>query len=220
MAMQVAIDSIPALARPAEVEQAISDARTLRDRARQSAEQVAQTQEAVDDAIQQDTEAAALRARAGEPLGAEGKAVAKARGDLLAAQRTLNVTRLAQQGAEDDVGRMIIQHGADWTAALTEEAERAREAARASIAALQDATRRLADALSAENWVDSAIDEQRFDRPVRGVVAASAAPSSRHRTANGEALTIAEILGFAAELVDGPTSTQTSEPPLVQTPQS
>lgn len=141
MTAQVSIDSIPALARPGEVEQAISDARQLRDRAREAAEAVAAAQQAVDAAEREDVEAAAARARAGEPLGAQGRAVEKARDKLLLAQRDLNAVRMAQGQAEDDVAAAIVEHADRWTVDLAGEVERAREAGRASIAALQDATR-------------------------------------------------------------------------------
>jgi transcription elongation GreA/GreB family factor len=75
MTARVSIDSIPALSRPPEVEQAISDARTLRDRAREAAEAVAAAQQTFDAAEREDVESAAAAARAGQPVGAEGKAV-------------------------------------------------------------------------------------------------------------------------------------------------
>ena len=108
----------------------------------------------------------------------------KVRSALLGAQRGLNVVRLAQQGAEDDVARVITEHAADWAVELAAEGERAREAERATIDALADALRRLGDAGSARLWLDTSVDEGRFDRRARGVVAASAAPSSRRTIAN------------------------------------
>ena len=208
MTAQVAIDSIPTLARPSEVERAIADARALRDRAREAAEQVAAAQQAVDAAEREDVEAAAARARAGEPLGAQGRAVDKARDKLLLAQRDLNAVRLAQGQTEDDIAAAIVDRADAWAVELAAEIVRAREAGRASIAALEDATRRLAAGASAENWVAASVSDGRFDRPTRGVVAASAAPSSRRITANGDPLTSSELLAFVSELVD-PPSTQT-----------
>jgi hypothetical protein len=207
MTAQVAIDNVPALARPSEVERAVADARKLRDRGREAAEQVAAAQQAVDVAEREDVESAAAAARAGQPVGAEGKAVEKARSALLAAQRSLNVVRLAQGHAEDDVATAIIEHAADWSVELAAEAERAREAGHASVAALADATRRLGGAGAATNWLAASVDDGRFDRPPRGVIAGSIAPSSRSRTANGEPLSATELLALVDELLDPPTPT-------------
>ena len=217
MTVQVNIDNVPRDCRLPAVESAIDDARRLRDQARAAAEQVAVAQRNIDESVQRDVEDAAARARAGEPLGAEGKGVEKARAALLDAQRTLNVTRMAQAGAEDDVAAAITANAEQWTIELAAEGDRAREAARASVDALADALRRLSAAGSATNWLASAIDDQRFDRPARAVIAASRAPSSARRTANGEALGVDEILGYAVELIDPPTSTPTSAPMVENT---
>jgi hypothetical protein len=72
---RVALDRVPHLARPPEVEKAIGEALALRDRAREAAEQAAAAQANVDELEREDVEAAAARARAGEPLGAPGAAL-------------------------------------------------------------------------------------------------------------------------------------------------
>ena len=113
---------------------------------------------------------------------------------------------------EDDLAAAIVKHAASWAVELAAEVERAREAARATLHVLADAIRRIGDAASARGWLDTAVDEARFDRPARPMITATIAPSSRRRTANSEPLTAAELLGYISELLtDPPTSAPSPE---------
>ena len=108
---RVSIDVVPPLARPAEVERAIAGVQKLRNRhaRRQKLSQPLSRQSTPPNA-NIDVVIAAVAAPAGQPVGAESKTVEKARSALLAAQHASNVTRLAQQGAEDDVAKTIVEH--------------------------------------------------------------------------------------------------------------
>jgi hypothetical protein len=203
---RVAIDHVPQLARPAEVERAIEEALALRDRAREASEAVALAQQTVDQLEREDVEAAAARVRAGEATGTPGAALRKAKDALALATRDQAAVGLAQTQAEQDVAQAIVGHAGAWRAELGREIERAREEGRAAIVALRDACGRVGDGLAIKGWVDAGVDSGGlFDRPVLGVWTGSAAPSSRKRTANSESLSATELFDFLGELIDPPT---------------
>jgi hypothetical protein len=206
MATRINVANVPSLVRPSAVEAAIEAATAMRQRAREAAEAVAQQQHVVDEAQQRDVEQAATAARAGQPLGQPAKALTAARDKLLLLQRDLNALRLASEQCDEQVAAAIVEQADSWGVELDSEAEQAREVGRAAIAALQDACARIGAATSAKNWLATG----EFDRAPVPVVLASYAPSSRRRTANGEALSTSELLGYAIELID--------PPPLVSTP--
>jgi hypothetical protein len=204
---RIAVAHVPAVRRPDVVERAVSEAQQLRDRAQEAADVVAQQQKVVDDREREDVEAAAAKARAGEPFGTPSRALVKSRDDLLAAQRTANVLRVALGQAEEAVVAAIVEHAEQCSSSLGDEAERAREAGRAALAALLDACVRIGDAVSAQAWLAGALSDQRFDRPARTMVEGSIALSSRRRTANNEPMGRDELFGYVAELLVEPTAT-------------
>lgn len=203
---RIAIDNVPTLARPPEVERAIAEARGLRDVAQQSADEVAAAQAKVDQLEQQDVEGAAARARAGEPLGTPGAPVRKAKDTLALGQRNLAAVRLAVEQAEADAVSAISKRADDWAVALREEDEKAREQARSALLALEDAVARIGASGSAQNWLAAATVDERFDRALKPIL--SFAPSSTRMTANSQPLSVAELVGFVREAIEPlPTTT-------------
>ena len=198
----VNLDVIPALGRPAEVEQAITEATALRDRARQAQEQSAAKQRALEDAERADVEAAAERARAGAALGAPPRGVGKARGELEQAKRDAAALSLAAHRSAVDLTESMKAAADEWQTRLEAESEQARERARDAIAALEAATRELGAAASAADWLRSGVADGRFDRQPGAMRIGSVAPSSAKRTANGEPLRVEELLAYARELLD------------------
>jgi hypothetical protein len=202
---RVALDRIPSLARPPEVDAAITEALALRGRAREATEAVARAQALVDELEREDVAAAAARARAGEPLGAPDAALRKAADRLALEQRAQAATRLAQQQAEQDVVGAILASAGPWREGLDAEVERARAGGLAAIAALRDACARIGDGLAIRGWVNSGVEGGGvFDHLAIGVWAGSVAPSSRRRTANSEPLTAEELFRYLAELIEPP----------------
>ena len=206
MATWVNLDVIPQLGRPAEVEQTISEATALRDRARQAQEQSAARQQELEQAERADVEAAAERARAGAALGTTPAAVKKARDQLESAKREAAALALAADGAAVDLVEVMRAQGDAWLAQLDVEAEQARECGRQAIAALEAAARELGTAASASAWLHSGLSDGRFDRQPGATVTAAAAPSSARRTANSEPLRVDELIGYARELIDPPAA--------------
>jgi hypothetical protein len=206
---RVALDRIPQLARPPEVEKAIGEALALRDRAREASEAVAAAQANVDELEREDIGAAAARARAGEPLGTPGAALKTAREQLVLEQRAQAAVRLAAEQAEQEVAEKIISSAEPWRAELDAEAERAREHARAAISTLRDDCARIGDALATKSWIGPGVNSGVFDHQPIGVTTGSFAPSSRRRTANSEPLLADELFGYLAELVDPPAAKPT-----------
>jgi hypothetical protein len=207
MTARVAIDNVPTLVRPAEVEQAIVAAQQMRERVAEQAEAVAAAQHAVDEAERQDVEAAARRARAGEPLGASSRALVKARDVLLLAQRDSNALRLAQQQAEDDLAQVIAKHADAWLEELHRAAEQARARAVDALEQFERDAHEISASGGAAIWLRSGQAEGRFDRAPGMAVVGTIAVSSRRRTANNEPLRVDELVGYLRELIEPPTST-------------
>jgi hypothetical protein len=202
MAARVAVEVVPVVRPPAEVEQAIADAVRLRDRARGATEAVAAAQANAEAQEHADVEQAAARARAGESLGAPAAALKKARDTLALAQRDLAAIRLAQEQSEQEVAEAIVAQADQWCADLATEVEQAREAGRQAIAALEQACARIAAAESAEMWIASGVVDGRFDRRQVVPLGANIAPSSRALTANAAPLGRDELLGYVSELIE------------------
>jgi hypothetical protein len=202
MANRVNVDHVPQLVRPKEVEQAIEAAVAMRERAREAAEAAAAAQKAVDEAEGEDLEAAAARARAGQPLGAQSRTLVKAREELLLKQRDATALRLAAEGVGQEVVDAIGKRADAWVTALGKEQERAREQGRQALVALEDACARIGAVASAQQWIAAAQDDGRFDRPPRMMFEGSLALSSKRRTANSEPMQRAELLGYVGELLE------------------
>lgn len=205
---RINIDLIPKTARPTSVAQAIKGAEAMRARARAAAEAVAAAQNAVDEVEREDVEAAALRARAGEPLGATNRALTKTRDELLLKQRDLNALRLAQEQAEEDVVDAISERADHWAIELRAEADRAREQGRAALIALKDAFAQIGGSTSAQSWLAAASRDGRYDRAAKPTRAF--ALSSARRTANSEPLSVGDLLGYLHEAIEPLPTTATN----------
>jgi len=197
---RINIDLIPQTARPTSVAQAIKGAEAMRARARAAEEAVTAAHNAVDQVEHEDVEAAALRARAGEPLGAQNRALTKARDELLLKQRDLSALRLAQEQAEQEVVEAISERADHWNIELRAEADRAREQGRAALIALRDAFAQIGGTTSTQNWLAAASGDGRYDRPAKPTRAF--ALSSAHRTANSEPLSVGDLLGYLHEAIE------------------
>jgi hypothetical protein len=203
---QINIDLIPQTARPTSVAQAIKAAEEMRARARAGAENVAAAQNAVDELEREDVEAAALRARAGEPLGTQIRALTKARDELLLKQRDLSVLRLAQEQAEQEVVEAINERADHWTMELRAEADRAREQGRAALIALRDAFAQIGGTTATQNWLAAASEDRRYDRAAKPTRAF--ALSSVRSTANSEPLSVGDLLAYLHEVIESVTADQ------------
>jgi hypothetical protein len=210
---RVNVDLVPVAARPPEVEQTIVAAAEMRERARQAAEAVAAAQHAVDEREREDVEAAAARARAGQPLGAPSRPLEKARADLLLKQRDLNALRLAQEQTEDAVAQAVGTHVNEWAEPLQRTTEQARARAIDALDHFEHAALEITHAAGAEAWLRSVVSEKRFDRPAPTMVIGTIAPSSRRVTANSAPLHVPDLITWLREALEPPTPT----PAIVET---
>jgi hypothetical protein len=168
-----------------------------------------------------DVAATAKQIRAGAQPGAVAAAVTKAKQTLELAERNVAAIRVASEGAEDDLAEVMREHADAWLAALDQEADDARQHGLAAVAALEDAAARVSAAAAAAAWLRSALVDDRFDRRIGTMLTGRVALSSRRVTVNSEPLALDAIAAYARELfVEPEPSTQTSAPPLAQTPQT
>ena len=205
MASRVNVDVIPALARPAEIEKPLAEAIELRTRYRQAQEEVAAAQAALDEAERQDVEAAAQRARSGQPIGSVPFGITKASA-LEAAKRTSSALALALQGfgrrrRRDRRERRRLGHGA------RRRGRAGRDDGQAAIEALRTACQRIGGALAAKGWINEGTRLGGYHHRATGVWTASVAPTSAKRTANSSPLNAAEIFAYLGELIE-PLPTQ------------
>jgi hypothetical protein len=96
------------------------------------------------------------------------------------------MTSRADRSCQADLASVMIETSAAWRQALDREVEQGREDGRQAIAALQAACQRIGDAASARHWLETGREGNFGHQPVP-TWTAGAAPSSRTRTANGEA---------------------------------
>jgi hypothetical protein len=200
VANRIAIDVVPEIGRPPEIETAIDEARQLRDRHRLAQEELAQAQQALERAQDADVAAQAERVRHGSAPGALPSAIEKAKRAVEVAERNARAIGLASEQAGQDAVSAISERAEVWTVALRDEAEQARERAGAALAALEDAVAGIGSSGSAQNWLAAASDDGRYDRPVKPIVAF--ALSSARRTANNEPLSVAELVSFLRETIE------------------
>ena len=205
---RINIDTVPTLVRPKVVEQAISEARELRERLRLAEDERAKAQQSFEQAQAADVAAQAERVRQGSAPGALPPALEKARRAVELAQRNTRAIGLATEQAEQDVVAAISKHADAWGVSLQEAAGQARETGKAALVAIESALREIGDAGSAHNWLAGTMSDGRFDRPLKPVL--SFALSSRPRTANDEPLRGDELLAFVAELLAPLTPTPTA----------
>jgi hypothetical protein len=206
---RIALDNVPTLVRPSEVERAIDEARQLRDRHRLAQEELAQAQQALEQAQEADVARAAERVRQGSAPGALPPAIAKAKQAVEFAERNARAIGVATEQAGQDVVAAIAERADDWDVSLRDETERARETAQAALVALEDALARIAGSGSAQNWLSAASEDGRYDRPLKPVLAF--ALSSGRRTANSEPLSVAELVGWLRDAIAPPTPSPTIE---------
>jgi hypothetical protein len=201
-ATRIGLDVVPLVARPDDIDKALDKAVELRDRARQADTDAAGAVAELERLEAADREAAAAAARAGESFGGIPPAVKKARAEVDEAQRVAGVLRLAADQAGDELAIVIRASADTWGTGLDKATEDARAHARKALEALEQALQDMGNAAGARAWIDGAITDGRFDRPVPTVMLGATAPTSRRMTANGEALRRSDLLRFVAELLD------------------
>jgi hypothetical protein len=212
-AARVSIEVVPERSRPADVQRALDEAITLRDRHRAARETVAAAQAELEQAQDADVTATAERVRAGDAPGAMPAAIAKARAAAEPAERNARAIGLASDAAQSDLAAMIQQHAESWLAALDAESEQARVRAVEALDMFDEARATISATSAAGAWLRSGLVDQRFDRRVGVTSAATVALSSRAVTANGEPLRVDDLIAWAREAIE-PTSTQTSAPTI------
>lgn len=201
MTVRLDVDRIPEVRRPPEVGALVDEARGLRDRVRQATEALAAAQAKLERAEHDDAVAASQRIRQGATIGAEPATVAKARTAVDAARRAERAATLAADACLVDVGSAIRAQSDRWVADLGDEEAKARDHALDALDKFQAALDDMRNAASAIGWIQGANADGRYDRAARVPILGSVAPTSRTRTANGEALRVDEVVAFARELV-------------------
>jgi hypothetical protein len=201
-------ETVPTLARPTEVETAVAETVALGVRSREARDQLTAAQHDREVAEAADVEAAARAIRSGQSAPSISTAVAKTRQKVDSAQRTASALSLAADAAAMDATETIRAHAETWAAALDVEQERAKERALVALSELGQALGDLNAAASARGWLTNALDDGRFDRPVRKAFVGTVAPGSARRTANQEALRVDELLAFVGELIEPPLPPQ------------
>jgi hypothetical protein len=202
--MFVKPEAIPQVARPGRVARSVDEATKLRARLAEAREAGRQAAGALERAEADDVEAQAAAARAGEPVSKASATVAKARSAADAARREVVIIERAVEMADTQLVDVIEQESAQWTTALDREQEQARER---GVRALADFAQALADlraAAAAHVWLQSALGDQRFDRPLPTPVLGARAPSSARQSINGEPFGAELVVGWARELVEPP----------------
>jgi hypothetical protein len=209
MAVRVNLDTIPATAQPAPVAAAISEAGVLRDKLRTAKEAVARVERALTDARQRDIEAAAARMRGGEAIGGQGTQVTKAEQQLAKDQRSAAIIERAYDGATNDLAATIAAASPGWIDALADEQERARAKAVQALDEYEHALGELRSAAATSMWLESALQDQRLDRPLRSPLIGSRAWSSARVALNSEPFMADVVVGWARELLaEPPTPSQ------------
>ena len=209
MAVRVNLDTIPATAQPAPVAAAISEASVLRDKLREAKEAVASAERALTDARQGDIEAAAARMRGGEAIGGQGTQVTKAEQQLAKDQRSAAIIERAYDAACDDLAGALTAAAPSWLDALADEQERARAQALQALDEYEHALGELRSAAATSMWLESALQDQRLDRPLRSPLIGSRAWSSARVAINSEPFMSDVVVGWARELLaEPPTPSQ------------
>jgi hypothetical protein len=168
---------------------------------------VAKAQHTADELEREDVEAAAARARAGEPLGTRSGALAKAKAAVELAQRDQAAIRLAQSQAEADITEAILASGERWRSQLGRDLEQARKDGRKALEQLRAALERISNAAATTEWVNLGLNGRGFDQPPVGAWTALTVASSARRTANSAALNAGELVAFLGEAIDPPAPT-------------
>ena len=110
---------------------------------------------------------------------------------------------VAGRGVEIDVAERsdaMTTNANEWVDRLEKASGEARERATAALADLETALAEIATDASAAAWVRSGKEDGRWDRQPPAMQTGRIAPSSRRRTANGEALVVTEVLAYCQEL--------------------
>jgi hypothetical protein len=210
MATFVNVDVVPQTGRPDPVTTALTEAIELRDRHRDANEMLAAAQTALEQAQQADVDATAEKIRAGTQPGAIPASVQKAKQAVELALRNALAIGVASDAAQTDLATAMIASADSWLEELDGETARARQRAHDALAALEAALHEITATASASLWVRSALDDGRWDRPQRQAIDARIARSSARASANREAFTAEQIIAWAHELLEPPTSTPVS----------
>jgi hypothetical protein len=206
MATFVNVAVIPAI-RPDEVATAVDEALALRTRHREATEVLAAAQHELERAQRADVAATAEKIRAGSEPGAISAAVTKAKSEVELAKRNEAAIAVASEAAQNDLAAVMQKTSTAWIDSLDAEAANARERASDALEAFESAVREIGSAASAALWVRSAIADSRWDRPQRQAIDGHVARSSARVSANSQPFGSAEIVSWARELLEPPTST-------------
>jgi hypothetical protein len=203
-APRVDVDRVPTTGMPREVAALVDEARGLRDKLRTASEQLASAEAKLEQARQDDAQAASERIRKGSTLGAEAPAVEKARQVVEQAKRTERALELANGAALVDLASAIRAASGGWLVALDAEQAKARDHARDALETFEQALAAMRDVAASAGWIRGALEDDRYDRPARLPLLGSAAPSSSRQTSNNEPLNAGELLGYCRELLELP----------------
>ena len=185
----------------------LAEAVELRDRHRAANEQLAAAQAELEAQERADVAAAAEKIRSGAAPGSLSAGVGKARHAVEVAQRNAAALSLDSQAAEADLAGTMREHADTWIGQPDEEAVQARERAVAALNAFEHAVQEMGLAAGASEWVRGGLADDRWDRRVPTMLVGSMAPSSQRMTANGQALTTGELIGFLHEAAQPPAPT-------------
>jgi hypothetical protein len=210
----IALDVVPEVGRSDPVTQALAEAVELRDRHRQASEELARAQAELEQAQKADVDATAAKIRAGTQPGAISANVTKAKQAVELAKRNEDAIAVASEAAHSDLALAMQESSSAWIASLDDEATRARQRASDSLAAYEAALDELGSAACAGLWVRGAVADGRWDRPQRQALDGRVARSSGRVSVNAEPFGAKQIVAWAHELVEPPS---TSTPPPMST---
>jgi chromosome segregation ATPase len=203
----VNVDVVPAVGRPDAVETAIAEAVELRDRLRAAQEELAAMQAELERQEHDDVARTAEKIRSGAAPGAIPATISKAREKVEVAKRNASALAVASEASQADAAEAMRPNAGEWVERIDAATGEARERAVAALATLEESLGELATLTSASSWVVNGQSDGRWDRRPAVMVMGASAPSSKRLTANGEALTREQLLGFVGELVEPPEPT-------------
>jgi hypothetical protein len=213
--MALNVDAVPTLGRPAEVDQALSEASELRARGRAAQEELAAAQALLEQAQRDDVNRAAELARKGSPLGDVPAAVEKARHQVELAQRAGAALTLATDAAVVDAEQVIRDNADGWLATVDDLREQARQRGLAAVAELEQAARDVSDTAGAARWLRDGLTQAHFDPHVVASMTGLVARSSARATANNQPIELGQLVAYCRELFEPP---ETAAKPRIHMP--
>jgi hypothetical protein len=193
---------VPGVCRPAEVERAVAELGDLATRVAAATSAVETAERDLAEVERTDRERAAAALRSGQrTIAGEPAQVVKARERLSACRREADILRIAEVASQADLEEAVAQAAAAWTAALGGAEQDARQRAAELLGELRAAISALADAASAQAWLQAG---GALDRPAPRMLVGSVAPSSRSRSVNSEPFQVEQLLAWIDEAVEPP----------------